>query len=83
MAIGERFYRWKVSSKFPFPLDMLRFDRCFPSDSETATAIEESHSFDPPEGVITYTLEGTSRFGPTVARWDSFLFKVHDIEEHR
>lgn len=81
MAAGDRFYRWKVTTSFPFPVDMLRYDRCFPSDSETANAIEQSHSFDPVEGKVTYNIEGSSRFGPTVSRWDSVSCNVHSIEE--
>lgn len=68
-----------------FPLDMLRYDACFPFDQESVAAI--SRSFDASQRVeahrerkpITVTLMMVSRSGlamPTKDRWASFGWRV-------
>jgi len=64
----------------PFPIDMLRYDSCYPSSQEDAAEI--THDLVPPpicgpDG-ITITLETTARNSPTPARWESFGWTVQD-----
>lgn len=77
----QRFFRFEVTSAYPFPADMLRYDRCWPADSITAQQIEASHDLEQNTGVVTYHLEGWSAFGPTRKRWESFMFVVDNVEE--
>lgn len=63
----------------PFPIDMLRYDQCWPrSEGEDSRAIEQSF----PQGRrvtgaryrVTLVTHASNR--PTGARWESFGFKV-------
>lgn len=77
------FYRFTVESQYPFPTDMLRYDECWPADSESAHMIALSHEIQGELGKRTYTLNTRIPTGPTVARWESFMFKVTEIEDQR
>lgn len=66
-----RIVSFTVSGKCAFPFDMLRFDRAWPSTTQDAAKIEED---DCGEGV---RLTGHSC---TIDRWESFNYKVRDIE---
>lgn len=82
MAKKDTHYRFKVTGKLSFPLDMLRYDRCFPEGSDDAAQI--GYTFEPDRRkseIQTITLIGLSR--PTDARWSSFLWSVvaNSVEE--
>lgn len=77
----QRFFRFTVKSSYPFPTDMLRYDRCWPADSETANMIALTLGPDQVKGIVTYRLECWSPFGPKRERWESFMFHVADVEE--
>lgn len=63
-----------VTGTFPFPLDMLRYDTCYPADHESVVAIEESIQR---VNYRTYTVKLRSRVSaPTQERWHSFQWTV-------
>lgn len=65
---------FKVTGKGYFPVDMLRYDHCYPADSESATKLLRSHngaSFLEPRTISLRSLKA-----PTVGRWESFGWKV-------
>lgn len=66
-----------VKGNLPFPLDMLRYDSCWPKDSRDALDIQRS--FDPMQGEIRVELEcacANPHGAPTIGRWESFGWKV-------
>ena len=69
-----RIYRYKVSGKYPFPADMLRYDRAFPTDSAEAMMPSPSGMYDG-KG-MTVELAGLSP--PTALRWASFGWAVDE-----
>jgi hypothetical protein len=72
-------YEFTVMGKLPFPLDMLRYDRCYPVDGDSAAAIARSLDRDnrdtPRE---TYQVTLISDNPPTSGRWASFLWHVKE-----
>jgi hypothetical protein len=83
MVRGEPTYKFTVRSKYPFPMDMLRYDRCYPATAQTAhdMATSMTHGHDEP---VEYEMIGAQGFGgPTSARWESFMFKVTSVETIR
>lgn len=77
---------FEVTGRIPFPLDMLRYDSCFPVRGEDAGMIERSFEraqrrevlAELPERCFRVRLEhvGYSPWLPTTGRWESFLWSV-------
>lgn len=69
--------RFKVEGTWPFPVDMLRYDCCFPASQADVVRIEEM-MVAPDYGKVTIELEAVhhSRWAPTSARWESFGWRV-------
>lgn len=75
-----------------FPMDMLRYDHCHPSDSESAGAIADSLSdlisaneFEPVAITLTHYSHGNRNWEPTNARWESYgyrVIKIHDPKSY-
>jgi len=70
-----------VSGKVPFPLDMLRYDACWPVTGEDAAEMEDSihRRRDPKSGLMIrrrIKLTTSNESAPTVGRWESFLWEV-------
>lgn len=74
-----------VEGRYPFPVDMLRYDACYPSDAESATNIaasinpEQNHQLPKGETFKVTLTATTPRFVPTEGRWESFMWKVTEI----
>lgn len=75
-------HRARVTTVHPFPLDMLRYDSCFPNSSEDAVLIEKSIKTHPREA---YTVT-VARYGSrqrdhdfTPARWRSFGCAIESV----
>ena len=83
------YYTFKVTGNYDFPLDMLRYDACFPRTGDDAACI----GYDAADyrsarlaGVpieITLCHHDTRVFWePTEARWSSFGWVVSEITNH-
>jgi hypothetical protein len=67
-----KLYRYKVSGSGVFPLDMLRYDMCWPRDSLSVDQITDHQ----PQAIVE--LSGVQP--PTVPRWESFGWRVGDVK---
>ena len=57
-----------------FPIDMLRYDGCFPDTSEDSVLISYQH---PKKGAsVTLRKVGTVHWTPTTERWRSFGWNI-------
>lgn len=78
--------RFTVSGRGEFPMDMLRYDECYPVGPDDVAAIRATFdmSDDAPRGPYEVRLlhrgEGQGYPKPTVARWNSFCWGVIDID---
>lgn len=74
-----RLYKFTVNGNKTFPLDMLRYDACWPADSETIDSISISY-----RDREDYTTPRSARFlstrKPTEGRWASFSWPVIKTE---
>jgi hypothetical protein len=61
-----------VSGRGAFPLDMLRYDSCWPNSEADTSAIDE------PRERRKVTLRTYSNYSPTIDRWESFGWRVDD-----
>lgn len=74
----------KVSGSLPFPIDMLRYDRCTPNTEADSGHI--STSMDADSGSVTVELMKVNsqvKWQPTEGRWLSFGWKVLDVRTQR
>ncbi len=62
--------RFLVEGRGYFPLDMLRYDQCWPCSSEDVLAMDVTE-----HRRIVMLSHGL----PTVARWNSFGWKVEEM----
>jgi hypothetical protein len=66
-----------VEGRGRFPIDMLRYDDCWPVDTDSCLAIESSQGDREPVGAMwRIQLNTISPTGPNVKRWESFGWKV-------
>lgn len=75
-------YIVRVEGACPFPIDMLRYDRCSPHKEKDSCAIARSiahgANFDPePVEVVRFSKSG--KWEPTRARWESRLWKIASV----
>ena len=82
---AEKFYpiSFVVEGRGDFPLDMLRYDSCFPAAPDDAAAIANSLDLERrTRGVTRVRLyaRAATRDGLTPARWASFLWNVVEID---
>ena len=76
-----KYQTFKVSSNFEFPLDMLRYDSCFPATETDASLIYNSivgHKY-PTEVEIGRFVRIKVNL-PSLSRWESFNCKISNIE---
>jgi hypothetical protein len=66
-----------VTGRGDFPFDMLRHNRCYPATSEDAAKLERPDS--PTQRAIRLVACTIAEITPD--RWESFGWKVHDIDE--
>lgn len=70
---------FKVIGSLPFPVDMLRYDGCFPRNQESVAAIHATFDSQEPREKRTVELtmlRGRPKQFPTVARWALFSWEV-------
>lgn len=73
------FQKFSVTGTGPFPFDMLRYDACYPSDSDNAMALGETEN-------RTIWLSRTvdlARNQPTGPRWASFGWKLNEVQTRK
>jgi len=71
-------YQFTVTPKHndnQFPMDMLRYDRCYPLTERDAREIERSTELTESRREIVIMLQSNDR-SPTADRWDSRGWKV-------
>lgn len=79
--MAAKFYTFKVTGNGEFPVDMLRYDGCYPRTTEDACNLKLG-DFDRKEKrtvELTMVVNSKDR-GPTVDRWRSFMWAVSDIQ---
>ena len=79
--MASRLFRITVSGVGRFPLDMLRYDGCYPETGADVSALDRSLSagFEPSEVKLLH-LDDNKKWVPTEGRWQSFLWKVIKTE---
>lgn len=73
-------------SFYPFPIDMLRYDKCHPLTEHDAHVVEESirsEGGDEHYGVVVVRLHDGADPRWSVARWESYGFEVERIGEEQ
>lgn len=58
-----------------FPFDMLRYDSCWPYNSEDAASMQPAYYAGKPQR-RSIVMETNNPHAPTTARWNSFLWGV-------
>ena len=66
-----KLHEFTVSGNFPFPLDMLRYDSCWPHSGDDVAEIESSLSREQ-RRLFQIRLVGINK--PTLDRWSSFCW---------
>jgi hypothetical protein len=78
----SRYYqRFTVKTSTTFPLDMLRYDTCFPDTEQDAGKIYYNlvdHRYPLEVKIARWIWQKADR--PTIARWESFGCKVSNVE---
>lgn len=68
----------KVEGCGHFPVDMLRYDGCYPaSERDSALTDNSTHQG---RRVVSLRMVDYNPGGPTAARWESFTWKVVEVE---
>ena len=71
--------RFIVEGKGSFPIDMLRYDHCYPSDMDSILALANRGSS---RRVTLGTAHPTKALtGITPARWESFGWRVVSVDK--
>jgi hypothetical protein len=65
-----------------FPIDMLRYDGCYPLEGKDAAKIENSFDLQARREMGRYEVELVTHSpnGPTIERWNSFMWGVVDCD---
>ena len=66
---------FEVQGSGDFPVDMLRYDRCFPTLSDSAVAIGMTRNA-PKRSVSLRSIHQYRDWKPTTGRWQSFGWRV-------
>lgn len=79
----SEFIKFAVRGKGVFPLDMLRYDCCWPLRGEDVHEMEKPSTVmrNTHERIIWLKTSGRADPRPTVARWASFGWEVISVEK--
>lgn len=86
MPLAKTTYAFTVRGVYRFPLDMLRYDGCYPATTDAVEAIQASLSGDIKyvDGHrVMHKVKLISNLPPTEGRWASFSWYVIDTETIR
>ena len=76
MTIKTLYHFTVVGKMGHFPIDMLRYDRCYPATSADATLINRLVPHEKKMRRKPTRVDLTGHCEPTVQRWESFLWRV-------
>ena len=79
MPMGMYYHEFTVKGGYAFPVDMLRYDHCYPRDTESALAMTytiKDEKLYMEERVIHLGTVSVKTWTPTDARWQSFGWEV-------
>jgi hypothetical protein len=82
VEMARKYYQtFVVVPAFEFPLDMLRYDSCFPESEQESGKIFDNLAYNVTgqEIKIARYVDG-KKYMPTIERWESFNCKVSNIE---
>ena len=66
----------------PFPIDLLRFDECYPATVEDSSKLANTFGYRHGRRVRwTLTLVSNRNDAPTIDRWESFAVEVVDVTD--
>lgn len=68
--------QFSVRGSWPFPIDMLRYDACWPADETASGALEALTRDKDAVGVIEIELKSNSPSAPTRRRWQAHMWHV-------
>jgi hypothetical protein len=71
--------KFTVKGKGHFPMDMLRYDGCFPRDSRDVERLTYFEQDDPARTITLITRTTLKVWTPTAARWASFGWQVVEV----
>lgn len=78
-------FRFKVTGNNPFPIDMLRRDRCFPASERDAGLMTSTMTYDNvgplTVELLVHVFDRPKFWQPTIERWKSFGWEVHPTWE--
>ena len=72
---AKKFYEWflVVEGSGSFPIDMLRYDSCFPLREQDSALLAEHHN---EKRRVIVVRRGVNENAASVKRWESFLWRV-------
>lgn len=71
---GKRYlHKFSVCGVGRFPIDMLRYDACYPASEQDSAMIDDIRE---PRVIELVAVHHSKAFTPTVARWGSFCWRV-------
>lgn len=73
------FQKFSVTGTGPFPFDMLRYDYCYPADSDSAMEMGETEN----RTVWLSRRVGLPENQPTGGRWASFGWKLNEVSTRK
>ena len=81
------FTRFEITGRLAFPLDMLRYDHCFPATQEAVSRIQiKSFPAESQEGrqatpvIELRAYHSRKTWTPTTGRWESFGWRVIHVD---
>ena len=72
--------KFVVEGRGHFPIDMLRYDACWPRTQEDVTALNDYWS-EKPRRVVLSSAHKLKGYRPTSTRWSSFGWTVVEISK--
>ncbi len=77
-----RMYRYTVEGAGTFPYDMLRYDESHPDQQADSLGLAVPDNYTDKRAVtLIRIIMGASSWHPCADRWQSFLWRVTDVQE--
>lgn len=73
------YFRYEVTGRGNFPLDMLRRDMCYPYDTDSVINIDSEEYVE--RTVVLCHWDARRHWTPNTERWESFGWKVTKLIE--